>query len=159
MKQFFTVRNWIKWYETFGVNCTDKFNRCSRHLFYCVKNPKKFVFHPGPVTKQSDRQAMGDKRANKAGKIWDDVWEIPRLVGTANERIGGFPTQLPLDLLRPIVKCSSDPGDLIVDPFNGSATTGVAALEHSCRYIGIDNREHFLNLSKDRLLRTYHEKT
>ena len=32
-------RAWIKWYETFGVNCTNNFNRCSRHIFYCVKTP------------------------------------------------------------------------------------------------------------------------
>ncbi len=35
----YTVRSWIKWYETFGVNCSNKFNRTSRHIFYAVKDP------------------------------------------------------------------------------------------------------------------------
>ncbi len=160
LKSYFTIRSWIKWYETFGVNCSNKFNRCSRHLFYCVKDAKRFVFNRCPaIMRPSDRQTeYNDKRANPDGKIWDDVWEIPRLVGTAKERIDGFPTQLPLDLLRPIVQCTAEPGDLILDPFNGSATTGVAALEHNCKYIGIELREPFLKLASARLTRAHNEK-
>ena len=45
-----TIRSNITWYETFGVNCANSFNRCSRRLFWCVKNPKQFVFNPDPVT-------------------------------------------------------------------------------------------------------------
>ncbi len=49
-------RAWIKWYETFGVNCTNNFNRCSRHIFYCVKNPRHFIFNADAVSRRSDRQ-------------------------------------------------------------------------------------------------------
>jgi site-specific DNA-methyltransferase (adenine-specific) len=112
----FVIRAWVKWYETFGVNCANNFNRCSRHLFYCVKDPKKFTFNPDAVNRLSDRQTKyNDRRADPGGKIWDDVWQIPRLVGTAKERIPDFPTQLPLALLRAVVGCSSDPGDLVLD--------------------------------------------
>lgn len=41
-------RSWIKWYETFGVNCTRKFNRCSRHLLYYVIDREQFVFNEKP---------------------------------------------------------------------------------------------------------------
>jgi DNA modification methylase len=155
-------RAWIKWYETFGVNNTNNFNRTSRHLFYCVKDPKRFVFHvlplgeEGSVRRESDRQAKyGDKRAATDGKVWDDVWgvnpPIPRLVGTAAERIPDFPTQLPLLLLLPIVGCASDPGDLVLDPFNGSGTTGEAALRLGRRYLGIEKSPRFAELSRMRL--------
>jgi site-specific DNA-methyltransferase (adenine-specific) len=145
-------RSWIKWYETFGVNCANNFNRCSRHLFYCVKNPRRFTFNAEAVNRLSDRQTKyGDKRADPAGKIWDDVWVIPRLVGTSKERIPGFPTQLPLALLRPIIGCSSDPGDLVLDPFCGSATTGVAAVELGRRFVGIEKQEKFVELANSRL--------
>jgi site-specific DNA-methyltransferase (adenine-specific) len=149
-------RAWIKWYETFGVNCSNNFNRCSRHLFYCVKNPRKFTFNGDAVTRPSDRQTKyDDARANPDGKLWDDVWgikpPIPRLVGTANECIEAFPTQLPLALLRPIIGCSSNPGDLVLDPFSGSATTGVAAVESGRRFIGIEKQAHFVDLSIKRL--------
>lgn len=148
-----TIRNWIKWYEPFGVNCTSKFNRTSRHLFYAVKDPSRLVFHVSAVRVPSARQAVyDDPRANPDGKVMDDVWtDIPRLAGTHRERIPTFPTQLPEALLLRIVGCASDPGDLILDPFSGSATTGAAALRLGRRYIGIEKQERFAHLSTLRL--------
>jgi site-specific DNA-methyltransferase (adenine-specific) len=151
----FHVRNWIKWYETFGVNCTNKFNRTSRHIFYATVHARGFVWNADAVSRPSDRQAKyNDKRAATGGKIWDDVWQIPRLSGTCEERIPGFPTQLPLQLVEPIVLCASDPGDLVVDPFNGSGTTGVASVRNGRRYIGIDKSQEFIDLATKRLVIT-----
>lgn len=148
----FKIRSWVKWYETFGVNCANKFNRTSRHIFYAVKDERNFIFHPEPVTRPSDRQTKyGDKRASSGGKIWDDVWEIPRLTGTCAERIPDFPTQLPLDLVEPIVLCASMPGDLVVDPFSGSGTTGVASVRNLRKYVGIEKSEKFTDVSELRL--------
>lgn len=151
----FSIRSWIKWYETFGVNCSNKFNRTSRHIFYAVKDESRFVFNPEPVTRPSDRQTKyGDSRAAAGGKIWDDVWQIPRLTGTCAERIPDFPTQLPLALVEPIVLCASMPGDLVVDPFNGSGTTGVAAIRNGRRYVGVEKSERFTDLAEMRLRTT-----
>jgi site-specific DNA-methyltransferase (adenine-specific) len=152
----FHVRGWVTWYESFGVNCTNTFNRCSRRLFYCVKDPNDFTFHPEAFNRPSDRQAKhNDKRAAPGGKLWDDVWgikpEIPRLTGTCKERLPDFPTQLPLALLKPIVLGSSDPGDLVLDPFSGSGTTGAAAITHGRRYLGFESSPRFAALSRKRL--------
>jgi DNA modification methylase/ParB-like chromosome segregation protein Spo0J len=148
----YTIRSWIKWYETFGVNCSNKFNRTSRHVFYAVKDPSAFVFNPEPVTRPSDRQTKyGDARAAAGGKLWDDVWQIPRLTGTCAERIPDFPTQLPLALVEPIVLCASMPGDLVVDPFNGSGTTGVAAVRNLRKYVGIEKSEAFTDIATKRI--------
>lgn len=148
----YTIRSWIKWYETFGVNCSNKFNRTSRHIFYAVKDPSAFVFNPEPVTRPSDRQTKYDDiRASAGGKIWDDVWQIPRLTGTCAERIPDFPTQLPLSLVEPIVLCASMPGDLVVDPFNGSGTTGVASVRNGRKYIGIEKSEAFSDVAHKRI--------
>ncbi len=149
----FTIRNWIKWYETFGVNCTSKFNRTSRHILYAVKDSKHFVFNRGAVSRLSDRQTKyNDQRANREGKILDDVWtDIPRLAGTHAERIPDFPTQLPVALLRRIVCCASEPGDLILDPFCGSGTTGAAALAAGRCFHGFEKSEKFAQLARKRL--------
>jgi DNA modification methylase/ParB-like chromosome segregation protein Spo0J len=154
----FTLRSWIKWYETFGVNCSNKFNRTSRHIFYAVKDPARFVFNPEPVTRPSDRQTKyGDSRAAAGGKLWDDGWQIPRLTGTCAERmpdpVGGLllPTQLPLSLVQPIVLCASMPGDLVVDPFNGTGTTGVAAVRNGRKYVGIEKNEKFADMANQRI--------
>jgi site-specific DNA-methyltransferase (adenine-specific) len=146
------LRSWVIWYERFGVNCTNKFNRTHRHLFYTVRDARRFTFHRDAVTTPSARQAVyGDKRANPEGKILDDVWIIPRVAGTHRERIKGFPTQLPEELLRRVVGCASDPGDLVIDPFSGSATTGAACLELGRRYIGIEQSKDFADRSRRRL--------
>jgi DNA modification methylase len=149
-------RAWIKWYESFGVNCSNNFNRCSRHLFYCVKDRRRFVFNRDAVVRASDRQAKyGDSRADPGGKVWDDIWginpPIPRLVGNAAERMPDFPTQLPLALLTPIIGCASLENDLIVDPFNGSGTTGEAAIRLGRRYLGIEKSPEFSRLARLRL--------
>ncbi len=147
------IRNWIKWYETFGVNCQNKFNRTSRHILYATVSQRGVVWNPEAVTRPSDRQAKyGDKRAAASGKIWDDVWQIPRLSGTCEERVPGVPTQLPLALIEPIVACASDPGDLVVDPFNGSGTTGVACKRLGRKYVGIDKSEEFIDIAEKRLV-------
>lgn len=150
------IRDWITWYEAFGVNCTRKFNRCSRRIFHAVRNPDRFVFNEEAVSRPSDRQTIYDDcRANPDGKLWDDVWGInpplPRVAGTHGERLSEFPTQLPIKLLKAIVGCASNPGDLVVDPFSGSATTGVASIDLGRRYIGIEKSERFYNLSRQRM--------
>lgn len=148
-------RAWIKWYETFGVNCANNFNRTSRHIFYAVKDPDRFTFNVDAVTRPSDRQTKyGDSRAAPGGKILDDVWNVPRLVGTSAERMPDFPTQVPLEITRRIVGCASDPGDLVIDPFNGSGSTGVAAVELGRRYVGIELSPAYASAARKRLTAT-----
>ena len=148
-------RAWIKWYETFGVNRANNFNHTSRHIFYCVKDPSRFVFNRDAVCRPSDRQTKyGDKRANPEGKVWDDVWEIPRLTGTCAEREPDVPTQLPLTILRAIVGCASEPADMVLDPFCGSGTTGVAAVELGRRFVGIEKEETFCQIARRRIAGT-----
>lgn len=148
-----TIRNWIIWYETFGVNAPTKFNRTKRHLLYAVKDPSRYCFHPEAVSRPSDRQAKyDDPRANPAGKTLDDVWtDIPRLAGTHAERIPSFPTQLPVALLRRVVSCCTDPGDLVIDPFCGSGTTGAAAVGLGRRFLGVERSAEFADLARLRL--------
>lgn len=147
------LRNWVIWHETFGVNCTNKFNRTKRHLLYMVKDPKRFTFNRSAVTVPSARLAKyGDKRANPAGKVMDDVWTIPRVCGTFKERIKGVPTQLPLELLRRIIGCSSNPGDMVVDPFCGSGTTAVICQELGRRFVGSELSAAYVEIARARLL-------
>lgn len=153
----FKMRNWIKWYETFGVNCLMKFNRTSRHILYFVRPGGAIRFYPKRVNTQSARQRLGDKRANPNGKTWDDVWQIPRLVGNARERLPGFPTQLPIALVEPCVLCCTDVGDLVVDPFSGSGTTGMVAIKYGRRFVGFDLSEKFAKIASKRIWQTIEE--
>jgi site-specific DNA-methyltransferase (adenine-specific) len=80
------------------------------------------------------------------GKQMRSVWSIP-LTPPTEKIFGKHPTQKPLELLRRIIKSSSNKGDTILDPFNGSGTTGVVAKELSRKYIGIDLEKSFLDLT------------
>ncbi len=152
------IRAWIKWYETFGVNRPNNFGKTSRHILYAVIDPKYYVFNAEAVTCKSARQEKyGDKRAAPDGKIWDDVWIIPRVTGTSSERVPGVPTQLPLELVSAVVGCASDPGDLVVDPFSGSGTTGVACVRLGRKYIGIDKSDDFISIAERRIIAEWHD--
>ena len=72
-----TCRNWVVWYYTFGVHCKGKFTRSHAHLFYFVKNEKRFTFNVDAVRVPSARQLVyADKRANPKGRVPDDTWII-----------------------------------------------------------------------------------
>jgi|SRR5690625_120084 len=86
----------------------------------------------------------------KKGVPLSDVWEIPYLNPKARERVG-YPTQKPVILLQRIIEISTDEGDLVVDPFNGSGTTCVAAKSMKRNFIGIDKSLDAVNLAKKRL--------
>ena len=79
-----------------------------------------------------------------------DVWEGP-LTPKSEKIYGKHPTQKPLYLLNRIIEASTNQGDLILDPFCGSSSTGVAARGLGRRYIGIDREEEFIELSIRRL--------
>ena len=80
------------------------------------------------------------------GKQMKDVWTGP-LTPQKEKECGKHPTQKPLYLLERIIEASTNPGDLVLDPFCGSSTTGIAARRLGRRYIGIDNAEEYIELS------------
>ena len=60
---------------------------------------------------------------------------------------GKHPTQKPIDLLNRIIMASTNEGDMVLDPFTGSSTTGLAALLNDRKFIGIDTDKNYLDLS------------
>lgn len=78
-----------------------------------------------------------------------DVWRLPA-VGGWEKAQGKHPTQKPLGLLSRIILSSTQKGDLILDPFSGSGTTGIAGVLLDRNYIGIEQELEFLELSKRR---------
>ncbi len=85
------------------------------------------------------------------GKMLNNIWvDIPNLTARSKERIG-YPTQKPLALLERIIRASSNPGDIVLDPFCGCATTCVAAECLHRRWIGIDLSPKSFKLVKLRL--------
>ncbi len=91
-----------------------------------------------------------EDQLKKPGLQMRSVWAMgtPR---PDEKKYGKHPTQKPLHLLKRIVLASTKKGDVILDPFTGSSTTGVAAVMHGRRFIGIDTEKNYLEVSKKRL--------
>ena len=90
-----------------------------------------------------------EDQLKKPGLQMRSVWAM----GTPKpheKKYGKHPTQKPLDLLKRIVLASTNKGDVILDPFAGSSTTGIAAAMNGRKFIGVDLEKDYLELSKKR---------
>ena len=83
------------------------------------------------------------------GKQMTDVWQLPA-IGRWEKSCGKHPTQKPLGVLARLIQASTQPGAWILDPFNGSATTGIAANLLGRKYLGLEMEDEFLSMSKAR---------
>lgn len=88
-------------------------------------------------------------RAINGNKQMTDVWRLPA-IARWEKSCGKHPTQKPLALLTRIILASTDEHDWILDPFSGSATTGIAANLSGRRFLGIEKEEPFVQISKAR---------
>lgn len=80
------------------------------------------------------------------GKQAKDVWDSP-LTKPSEKKCGKHPTQKPMIILEKLILASTDEGDLILDPFNGSGTTGIVANKLKRKYIGIEKEKDYLDLT------------
>jgi site-specific DNA-methyltransferase (adenine-specific) len=166
----FHTRNWVVWYYTFGVHCKTKFTRSHAHIFYFVKDPQVFTFNRDEIAVPSARQLVyGDSRANPKGRTPDDTWILrpqdceqgfsseedtwyfPRVAGTFKERAGFHGCQMPEQLLGRIIRACSNPEDVVLDPFSGSATTLTVAKKLGRRFLGFELSEEYAKLGRKRL--------
>jgi site-specific DNA-methyltransferase (adenine-specific) len=165
-----TCRSWVVWYYTFGVNCTKKFSRSHAHLFHFVRDPRRFTFNDEAIRVPSARQLVyADSRANPKGRLPDDTWILrpqdvpdgfrpdedtwyfPRVAGTFKERAGFHGCQMPEQLLGRIIRCSSNPNEIVLDPFAGSGTTLVVAKKLGRRWLGIELSENYAARARERI--------
>ena len=169
----FHLRNWIVWHYTFGQQTKKMFAKSHTHILYFTKTPDPhgFTFNADAIRVASARQTTyGDNRANPKGKVPDDVWylrpqetpepffaehgdtwNVSRVCGTFKEREGWHGCQMPINVLNRIIKASSNPGDVVLDPFNGSGTTVVAAAMLGRKYVGIDQSAEYVDHARKRL--------
>jgi len=87
-----------------------------------------------------------------------DVWKLPA-IAPWEKSCGKHPTQKPLSVLTRLILASTKPNAWILDPFTGSSTTGIAANLANRRFLGIDQEEAFLTISKNRRLEIENTKT
>ena len=165
-------RNWVVWYYTFGVHCKYKFTRSHAHLFYFVKDAKKFTFNTNTIRVPSARQLVyADRRAEPGGRVPDDTWILrpqdlaggfrpdqdtwyfSRVCGTFKERQGWHGCQMPERLLGRIIEACSCPQETVLDPFAGSGTTLAVAKKLHRKWLGFEISAKYVRHIKKRLER------
>ena len=114
------------------------FNFSSEYIIWAKKTPVANHYFNYELMKQLN-----------GGKLMPDVWRLPT-VGLWEKTCGKHPTQKPLRLLYRIILASTKVGEIILDPFAGSSTTGIAANLLGRKFIGIEQDEDFLLLGKKR---------
>jgi DNA modification methylase len=139
----FHMRNWIIWHYTFGQQTKKMFAKSHTHILYFTKEKPN-----GGMT-----NLTFNAEAARAGYFEPgfDTWNESRVCGTFKEREGWHGCQMPIGVLNRIIKASSNPGDVVLDPFNGSGTTVVAAALLGREYVGIDQSPEYVAYAKKRL--------
>jgi site-specific DNA-methyltransferase (adenine-specific) len=125
----FSTINHIIWKYQFGVFTRKKYVTSHYHIIFAVKNPGSYTF-------------------NKVEHYPEDVWTIKREYWKGRKKT---PTKLPSDLVRKILSFSSNPGDLVLDPFLGSGTVAVVSKEMDRRFLGFELVSDYYEFARERL--------
>ncbi len=136
----FKILNVITWEKTNpppNFSCRF-FTHSTEQIIWARKSKKKRHFFDYELMKQLN----GDKQMK-------DVWKLPA-IAPWEKTCGKHPTQKPLSVLTRLILASTKQGDWILDPFTGGSTTGIAANLFNRRFVGIDQEEEFLEISKRR---------
>lgn len=145
----FKILNDISWFKPNGApNLSGRFFTASHENLIWAK-PHSKEKHTFNYAAMKEGKWPSDT-LKKPGKQMRSVWSIPT-PAPSEKKHGKHPTQKPLALLERIVLASTNEGDVILDPFNGSGTTGLAALKHNRKYIGMEKTEEYLKLTLQRL--------
>ena len=155
------VRNRITWERDKGRGAMRNWKNCSEDIWFCTRS-NEYTFHADAVRvkrkvvapyrdegvpKDWQEGEDGDFRFTAPSNLWTDItvpfWSMPENTD--------HPTQKPEKLVAKVVLASSNPGDLVLDPFAGSGTTPVVAKKLGRRFVGIEIDPLFCALAQKRL--------
>ena len=154
-----TILSRIVWtYDSSGVQAKKYFGSLYEPILFCVKDKDNYTFNADDImveAKTGSKRKLIDYRKNppqpyKSEKVPGNVWDFCR-VRYRMEEYEKHPTQKPISLLERIIKASSNEGDLVLDPFCGTFTTGCVAKENNRDFIGIEIQEDYYKIGLRRL--------
>jgi site-specific DNA-methyltransferase (adenine-specific) len=142
--------NEIIWAYDYGAKSKSRWPAKHDTILVYVKDPSKYYFDSGSVDREP-YMAPGLVTAEKVelGKLPTDVWWHTIVSPTGKEKTG-YPTQKPMGILRRIIQASSKPGDLVMDFFGGSGTTGFVAAELDRRFVLMDRNPEAIEVMRER---------
>lgn len=143
------IVNDIVWFKPNGAPSLAGRNFTASHETLLWATKSKSAKHTFNYHLSKTWDSPKDKLLNP-GKQMRSVWSIAT-TPKSEKKYGHHPTQKPLELLRRLVEICTREGDVVLDPFCGSGTTGVAAISARRAFIGIEMEARFLDLSRKRI--------
>jgi site-specific DNA-methyltransferase (adenine-specific) len=149
----------IVWsYDSSGVQAKKYYGSLYEPILFCVRNKQQYTFNADDIlveAKTGAARKLIDYRKPvptqySSRKVPGNVWEFPRVRYRMAE-YEKHPTQKPVALLERIVLASSNPGDLVLDPFAGTFTTSFVAKKLGRQSIGIEIEEDYVKIGLRRL--------
>jgi DNA modification methylase len=133
----FFVKNIITWTFNNMQNCTNRLSGRYENIIWAIKDKTKFKFNLDEV--RVEYITKNDKRLTGLGRNPTDVWFFNRVNNVTKKKKGiSHPTVYPEEMIERIIKMTTNINDIVLDPFLGSGTTIVAALELNRKAIGIE---------------------
>lgn len=154
-----TILSRIVWsYDSSGVQAKKYFGSMYEPILFAVKDQKQYTFNADDILVKAktgaDRKLIDYRKAIPTPynneKVPGNVWDIPRVRYRMDE-YENHPTQKPISLLTRIITASSNPGDVVMDPFSGTFTTSYVAKSLGRQSIGIEIEEQYVKIGLRRL--------
>jgi site-specific DNA-methyltransferase (adenine-specific) len=144
--------NEIIWAYDYGARTTKRWPAKHDTILFYAKDPKNYTFNADAVDREPYMAPglVGKEKAER-GKLPTDVW-WHTIVSPSGYEKTGYPTQKPLGILRRIIAASSNPGDLVLDFFAGSGTTGAAALQLGRDFLLVDSNPEAIAVMRERFV-------
>lgn len=154
---FYLIQEVI-WHYGAGVAGSKFFSPRNEKFLWYVKNHKDYTFNlddvRDPNVKYPNQKKNGKIKVNPQGKNPTDVWEFPKVTSgknRASKERTSHPAQFPSAVIQRIIKASSNPNEIILDPFLGSGTTAVVALDLQRTIIGFEICQEYCDLAANRI--------
>lgn len=154
---FFLVQEVI-WNYGAGVAGKRFFSPRNEKLLWYVKDEADYTFNldevRDPDVKYPNQKKNGKIKVNSLGKNPSDVWQIPKVTsGTArsSKERTPHPAQFPKALVERVIKVSSNKGEMVFDPFLGSGTTALAALNLERSVVGFEINKDYCQIAAERI--------
>ncbi|MCY3922801.1 MAG: site-specific DNA-methyltransferase, partial [Chloroflexi bacterium] len=143
--------NEIIWAYDYGGRPKRRWPAKHDNILVYVKDRERYIFNRDAIDRipYLAPGLVGKEKAER-GKLPTDVW-WQTIVGTNARERTGYPTQKPVALAERIIRASSDPGELVLDPFAGSGTVGAAAVGLGRGYLLIDENPEAVEVMRQRL--------
>ncbi len=142
--------NEIIWAYDYGARTKRKWPAKHDNILWYAKDPENYTFNLAEIERipYMAPGLVGPEKAAR-GKTPTDTW-WHTIVATNGREKTGYPTQKPLGIVRRIISASSNPGDMVMDFFAGSGTTGAACLELDRNFILVDNNPEAIETMRTR---------